>query len=159
MSEKSTQNIDITLRAKEPVIFIGWILAILIVAGTLWALTQPFQSRTLAAAVNRVLEQSGDPRRLDELSANGAIGFFGTGAWFTLTQESQIQGAAVGEGTRVVIFAFLGESTFFPCAAFVNAEGRVVEFFPLNNHGRRIISRISPEILEIHARRIEGNLL
>jgi len=156
--ETPLDNDDSMLKAKNTAIFAAWIFTLLIVAGALWFLTQPLRTRILANAVNRVLEQSGDPRRLDELSAYDASGFFGTGVWFTLA-ETQTEEAWVDEGTRVVIFSFLGEGTFFPCAAVVNPEGRVVEFIPLNNHGKRIIRRISPEILEIHARRIEGNRL
>ena len=156
--KKPPLDIGSMLQAKETAIFMAWIFALIIVAGTLWALTQPFKVRSLGNAVNRVLEQSGDPRRLDEFSANGAFGFFGTGVWFTLT-GTQTEEVAASQGTSVVIFSFIGEGTFFPCAAVVNAEGRVVEFIPLNNHGKRIISRLSPEILEIHARRIEGNRL
>jgi hypothetical protein len=66
--------------------------------------------------------------------------------------------AAISEPdeSRVFVFSFIGEGTFFPCIALIDKDGKVKGFIPLNSHGQRIISRISPEILRIYARRIEG---
>jgi len=138
-------------QAKNPAVFISWISAILILAGLFWVLTQPLRTRTLVRAVNRVLEQSEDFRRLNEYSTNGGAGFFGMNAQFIVSGDAA--------GMKAVVFPFLGEGTFFPCLAMLNADGRVVEFIPLNNHGKRVMSRMSPGILQIYVRRIEGNTL
>jgi hypothetical protein len=162
MSKELSPDSGSVFQAKDTTIFITWISALLIVAGVFWGLTQPLRTRTLVNAVNRVLEQSGDSRRLDELSAYGGSGFFGMGTRFSITNfETQEAGAAgqFSPGVKAVVFSFIGEGTFFPCLAVLCPEGKVEEFIPLNSHGERVIRRISPGILEIYARRIEGNNL
>ena len=139
---------------KDTAILIAWISSLLIFAGALWVLTQPLRTRILISAVNRVFEESGDPRRLSELASNGGSGVFGMGAWFTMTgPEAEEIGNT--EERKIVVFSFFGEGSFFPSAAIIGPEGRVEEFIPLNNQGRRVISRIAPGILEIYARRFE----
>jgi len=137
----------------------GWIGSILIVAGVCWALTQPVRSRFLMRAVNRVLEQYGDSRRLGELSS-GSGGAPIIGSWYTMTKARQ-QGISgtdnFSEGTRAFVFSFIAEGTFFPCAAVVDPMGRVQEFIALNMHGKKILDRISPGILKLYIRRIEGS--
>ena len=145
-------------QAKNMAILLAWVFTILILAGAFWIFTQPLRTRVLVNAVNRVFVQSGDSWRLAELTAQGGTGLFGMVSWFTVTGSLTENAGTTGE-TRIVIFPFIGEGTFFPCAAVVNPEGRVEEFIPLNNHGKRVMSRISPGILEIYARRIEGNRL
>jgi len=152
MSDKQL-NKDKTI-FKDAAILAGWIAGLVLIAGLLWFFTQPLRSRILMNAVNQVLEQSRDPRRLGAQVSSGALnyGVSRLGAWYTIT-EAQGRNHA---GSRVFIFAFIGEGTFFPCAAVVAPDGRVREFIPLNNHGERMLRRISPEILRLYSRRIEG---
>jgi hypothetical protein len=101
-------------------------------------------------AVNQVLANGGDSRRLDavipppELTAEALR----IGTWYNV--------AFSGEGSRAVVFTFLAEGRFFPCAAEVNREGRVEEIIPLNREGERILRHLSPGSLQIYIRRIEG---
>jgi len=139
---------------------LGWIGSILIIAGLCWALTQPVRSRFLMRAVNRVLEQYGDPRRLNELSS-GSRGSSMIGSWYTMIlikawQQDTSGADYFSEGTKAFVFSFIAEGTFFPCAAVVDPTGRVQEFIPLNIHGKKILDRISPGILKLYIRRIEG---
>lgn len=144
-------------QAKDTIIFIGWIAVLLIIAACSWIFSQPVRNNFLANSVNKVLEQSGDSRRLGEIYTPDKSGYSGMGKWFTLTSLPISQaGGQVSQGTRAFIFSFFGEGTFFPCAAVINQDGRVEEFIPLNIHGERMIKRISPGILKIYARRIEG---
>jgi len=152
MSKDVIPNSGSDKQVKDPAIFITWITAILIISGVFWFLTQPLRTRTLVKAVNRVLEQSDDYRSLQEQRADPRSGLFGMNTRFI------IETAEAGE-MKAVIFPFMGEGTFFPCLAVIDAEGKVLEFIPLSNHGKRIINRISPRILKIYARRIEGNSL
>jgi hypothetical protein len=135
-------------RLKDTGILTAWIAGIILIAGLAWFFTQSTRNYFLRMAVNRVLERSGDSRRLG--SPLPAVKS-GLGSWFTATS-----GGIVLDGSRVYVFAFIGEGTFFPCAAVLSPEGRVNEFIPLNNHGTRIMRRISPGILGIYTRRIEG---
>ena len=148
---------------KDTAVFSGWIAGLLLIAGLCWALTLPVRSRFMVRAVNRVLEQSGDYRRLGELSSSGGAGSIAMGAWYTMTQTrrageggNESFNESFAEGTKAFVFTFIGEGTFFPCAAVIE-EGRVREFLPLNSHGERILKNISPGILRLYARRIEGS--
>jgi len=162
MSEKNSVVSGSPLKSKNPLnllqnsaalkdimIFLAWIASILIIAGLLWFLTQPLRNRLMIRAVNRVLEQSGDSRWLVQPASPEMGGSLLLGSWFTMTNESQPE-------NKVIIFPFIGEGTFFPCAAVVTPDGKVEEFIPLNSHGEKILKRISPGILRIYTRRIEG---
>ena len=135
---------------KDIMIFLCWIASILIIAGIFWFSTQNLRDRLMIRAVNRVLEQSGDTRRLNQPSP-GMRGSFLTGSWFTMIE---MEGYVTVN--RVIVFSFIGEGTFFPCAAVLSQDGKVEEFIPLNNHGEIMLKRISPGILRIYAKRIEG---
>ena len=130
---------------KEIMIILGWIIGLVIIAGLFWFFTQPVRSRFLINAVNQVLEQSGDHRRVLEPISRGSSRSHGLGRWYYFSDE-----------TRVYIFTFVGEGTFFPCAAVRTAEGRIEEFIPLSRHGQKMFVRISPEILNIYSRRINA---
>lgn len=140
----------------DTAILAGWIAGLLILAGLMWVLTQPVRNRFLVRAVNEVLEQRGDSRRVEVMSGSPPAGYFGMGSWYTMTPDPARSGASDSERTRVFIFSFLGGGSFFPCAAVMTPEGRVGEFIPLNSYGVRMLSRISPGIVNIYARRIEG---
>jgi hypothetical protein len=136
----------------------GWIGSILIIGGACWMLTQPVRDRYLMRAVNRVLEQYGDSRRLSELSSGSGGSIIGS--WYTMIKGRQ-QGISGTdnfiEGTRAFVFTFIAEGTFFPCAAIIDPMGQVKEFIPLNIHGKKILDRISPGILKLYIKRIEGS--
>ena len=149
-------------QVKDGLKLVGWIAGLILIAGLCWFLTQPLRNRLLLNAVNRVFVESGDFRRLEGPVSAGMSGSFGTGVWFTITESnSRTRGNTspgdFSEGTRAYIFTFIGEGTFFPCAAIVKPGGDVEEFIPLNNHGARMIKQISPGILRIYAQRIGGD--
>jgi len=157
--DKEAATPDNGSKYKDPAIFVGWISGLLILAAVFWVLTQPVRTRILANAVNRVLEHSGDSRRLDTSSSFGGSGFLGMGTWFTMTspQAGDAEGVPnISNRPRAVVFSFIGEGAFFPCVAVLNQDGKVEEFIPLNSQGERLIRNISHGILSIYARRIEG---
>lgn len=134
---------------KEAALILGWIAGLVIIAGLCWSLTGPVRNRFLLNAINRVMEQSGDSRRLAGPVTHPvfpeASGSFAVGTWFT-----------VSDGTKALVFTFIGEGTFFPCAAVLGPEGKVKEFIPLNSYGKRTIKLFPAGILKLNARRIEG---
>ena len=150
-------------RVRDTALLSGWIAGLILIAGLCWFLTQSTRSDFLLKAVNQVLEQSGDSRRLGVLVSPGTVkaGFPGIGSWYTMIelpfrQSGDSEKKFFSEGTRAFIFTFIGEGAFFPCAAVVAPGGRVEELIPLSSHGEKMIKRVSPEILELYARRIEG---
>jgi len=144
---------------RDAIKLFAWIASILIIAGLCWVLTQSVRNRFLVRAVNRVLEQYGDPRRVVDLFSP-ARGVSLIGSWYTMTKIRQpgiTPSENFSEGTKAFVFSFVAEGTFFPCAAVVDPEGKVQEFIPLNMHGKKILSRISPGILKLYITRIEGS--
>ena len=137
-------------KMKDTAILIGWIAGLLLIAGLVWYFTQPLRNNTLIKAVNKVLEQNNDLRRL-HLSENSAGKSSGIGSWFSIFENSKLR-----EGSGAYVFVFIAEGSFFPCAAIVSPKGNVEEFIPLNSHGRRMIKRIPAGILSLYASRIEG---
>ena len=153
---------------KDTAILVGWIAGLVLIAGLVWFLTQPVRSTILSKAVNQALEQSGSSHRLEAPVSPGALkhGVSKMGSWYTMTEFSGRKAADAGAKenpgevqpvkTTAFIFAFIGEGAFFPCAAIVSPEGKVEEFIPLSGYGEKIIKRVSPEILKLYTRRIEG---
>ena len=132
-----------SIALKDIMIILGWIFGLVIIASLCWFFTQPMRNRLLINAVNQVLERSGDYRRVSEPVPVRYTRTLGLGRWYYFSED-----------TRIYIFTFIGEGTFFPCAAVKTAEGKVEEFIPLNHHGERILKRISPEIVEMYSKRI-----
>ena len=153
------------LQMKDASLLLGWIAGLVFIAGLCWFSTQPLRNLFLLKAVNQVLEQSGDSRRLEETVSPGQIDSFGMGFWYTMKElpvrqtvvspENSVR-RDISKGTRAFVFAFIGEGTFFPCAAVVSPDGEVEEFIPLNSHGEKMMKRVSPGILKLYARRIAG---
>ena len=141
-------------RFKDSLVLMGWIAGLILIAGLFWFLTRPVRDRFLLNAVNQALQQSGDSRRLGEPAVPGEAGELSgsliLGSWFTMS------GRDLAEGRKVFVFAFVAGGSFFPCAAMVDSGGKVEEFVPLDEYGKKIIGRLSPGILRIYARRIEG---
>jgi len=156
MSSEKTQSINLPPKIKDLIFIAGWIAGLLLIAGLVWYFTQSVRSNLLLRAVNKVMEQSGDNRRLGErLPVRSA----GMGSWFSITEAVRRRDSGsevVVEGTRAYVFVFISNGSFFPCAAVVLPEGRVEEYIPLNSQGRRMLKRVSPEILSIYSSRIEG---
>ena len=144
------KRIHIPRKVQAVLIFTGWIGGLLLMASLCWFFTQPVRGRFLQRAVNRVLEQSGDPRRLGSPLVLAAPDSIMMGAYFTVANTGDTEAA------RACVFTFIAEGSFFPCAVLLSSEGKVLEFLPLNSHGERILRQISPGILEFYARRIEG---
>ena len=137
------------LRIKDTLILFGWITAIITIAAIFWFFTQTHINRNTIRAVNRVLEQSGDSRRLTGPCPIGNSGSLFTGSWFTIEETAL-------DNTRALVFSFFSDGTFFPSLALVTAEGELKDFIPLSKHGQRVINQISPTVLSIYARRFEA---
>lgn len=155
---------------KDAALLLGWIAGLIIIAGLVWFLTQSARNTFLLKAVNQVLEQSGDSRRLEAPLPPGAYKTFlsGMGIWYTISENAVQQaknslkpvnsnkdGFDPG-GRRAFVFTFIAEGTFFPCIAVVNSGGKVEEFISLNSYGEKILKRLPAEIIRMYTRRIEG---
>ena len=134
---------------KDTLILLAWIASILIIANVCWFSTQSLRDRLMMMAINRVFIQAGDSRRLIEPLYPEWKSSLLTGSWFIMQDETPIR-------KRVLVFSFIGEGTFFPCIAVMTQDGKVGDIIPLGSHGEKVLRRISPGILKIYTRRIEG---
>jgi hypothetical protein len=149
-------------RTRNTMILAGWIAALILVAGVAWFLTQPLRSSLMLTAVNQVLAQAGDERRLQGPLASAVIDTNSPriGFWYTMT-----------DGARAFVFLFIADGTFFPALAVLTQSPLapeaapfalpppMVQFVPLSNHGARALERVCYTVLEIYGRRILGGQL
>ena len=138
---------------KDILIFVAWIAGLLLAGGLCWSLTRSVRSDFLLNSINRALSGMGDYRRLEAPIAPGAFRSDRTigpisrqGSWFSLD----------GEADRLLFFTLMADGTFFPCAAIVNPQGRVKEIISLSSRGEKTLSHVSPGIIRLYIRRIEG---
>ena len=129
---------------KDRTILAGWILGLILVAGLTWNLTLPARSRAIQRAVNQVLEQNGDSRRLNSPLSPSDINGSRMGSYFSLNNSD-----------TAFIFTFISDSIFFPCLAVIGDNGSVDEFISLNSQGEKILEKISPQVLALYAMRID----
>jgi hypothetical protein len=138
-------------RIKDSAILLGWIGGIILAGGLCWQLTRNTRAELLMVSVNLALAGEGNPLRLEkpiafrDLPSNAAR----MGTWFSLEDGNR----------KALVFTMIAGGSFLPCAALVDAGGKVERIFPLNSHSSKLLSRISPGVLRIYTRRIEEGAL
>ena len=137
---------------KDAALLLGWIAAIILIAGFSWSFVNSHRNRSLQRSVNRVLEQSGYEYRLGEPVYTRVFNT-GLGTMYELTGR---YGNEVYPGARIFIFTIIAEGYFFPCAALITPIGEVQEIIPLGSHAQRKLRQVTPGIMQIYTRRIEG---
>ena len=139
--------------ARDSLILIAWISAILLIGGLFWLLTRPIRTEFLQRSIDRALTAAGDERHLDSpltgpLTPQRTFGPLSPqGYWFSLKEEEN----------RLLFFTLIADGTFQPCAAILNPWGKVVEIIALSGRGEKALSNVSPGIIRLYIRRIEGD--
>jgi len=113
-----------------------------------WSLTRPLRTDLLRNSINRAWSQTGESRWLQAPVLPGSLPsrLSRLGTWYT-TEEG-----------RVLVFTIITDGVFLPCAAIVDASGMVEEIMPLGPRGEKTLARVSPGIIALHIRRIQGEL-
>jgi len=134
-------------KLKDHAVLAAWIGGLLLLGGLFWFLTQSFRANLLLRSVNQVLEENKSGVVLARPAASGELppGAARIGHWFV----SQ-------DGGKVLVFTMIAGGVFLPCAAVLDAAGRAGEFLPLGGHSARLLGGLSPGILTMYKRRIEG---
>jgi hypothetical protein len=113
----------------------------------LWGLTAPLRSQIIVASVNKILDRSDIPYRLDR--AIGALGKPGRamqmGSWFTLRNT----------GGRVVVFPLIAGPNAAAVMAFFSPEGKVESLVPLSTNAVQIFERLPAGAVRLYIRRAE----
>ena len=140
-------------RVKDSFILIAWIAGLLLIGGLCWFLTRSVRTDFLKNSINNALIKMGDPRSLEapitlgNIKSGRASGPLSPqGQWFKLK----------GEENRLLFFTLFSDGTFFPCAAIMNPQGKVAEILALSNRGEKMLANVSPGIIRLYIRRIEG---
>ena len=133
---------------KDILIFIAWIGVIVLIGGLSWYLTRSLRADFLKNSINQALINMEDSRRLEApiIPGNRRIFVFSSGYWFSLA----------GEEDNFLFFTLIADGTFLPCAAIMSPDGKVKEIISLSSRGERILSHVSPGIIRLYIRRIEG---
>ena len=139
---------------RDTAVLLGWIGGLLCIGGLCWFLTKPLRTDFLQQSVNRAWMRTNETRRLDTPVATAAMkpGLSRLGTWYTMTDKNTT------DNNRALVFSVISGGSFFPCAAIVNQEGKVEEILPLTASGAKLMNKISPGILRLYIRRIEGAL-
>ncbi|MDR2313216.1 MAG: hypothetical protein LBE02_01620 [Spirochaetaceae bacterium] len=121
----------------------AWIGGAILVGALVWALTQPHRSRLLIEAVNKVLAQDGDGRRLGAPLEPGSL--LGLGRWFSME----------GSGDRAFVFTVIRGGGFAACVALTDSSGRVRLVAPLSRGAAQIMAELPPPVYQFYVNRIE----
>jgi hypothetical protein len=146
---------------KDSLLFSLWIGAIFLAAFLCWFLTQPLRADILKSTVNRNLSER-TPSVLGSDGASGGeaaprlekfippreleSGTFRMGYWFTIKDR---------KNSKALVFTLAAEGTFLPCLAIVT-DKKVEAIRPLGSHSKELFGRLTPGVLRIYIRRIEG---
>jgi hypothetical protein len=137
----------IPLPVKQWGFFAAWIGGLVLTGILLWGLTGSLRSQVMATAVNKVLDSSGIPYRLDK--AAGAWGKPGRamqlGSWFTLGNN----------GGRAVVFSLITGPNAAAAMALLSREGKVESLIPLSTSALQLFERLPDETLQLYVRRAE----
>jgi hypothetical protein len=119
---------------------------LILAAGLLWFFTRPVRSAILVQSVNKVLDQSGIPLRLEEpLSRWGKSGRAAQlGQWFTVSEDE----------SRAVVFSLMDRGVPAAVLAVVSPNGEVDTLIPLSGNAVRLLPQLSPETLGLYIRRV-----
>ncbi|MDR1353294.1 MAG: hypothetical protein LBK05_08430 [Treponema sp.] len=135
------------LPVKQWGLFAAWIGGLVLVGALLWGLTGSLRSQILLASVNRILDRSDIPYRLD--GTIGALGKPGRamqlGSWFTLRNA----------GGRAVVFPLTAGPNTAPALALFSPEGKLESLIPLGTNAAQLFQRFPAAVIQLYARRAE----
>ncbi|MDR2072977.1 MAG: hypothetical protein LBP60_06065 [Spirochaetaceae bacterium] len=128
---------------RDLLITAAWIGAAILAGALIWVLTQPYRSKLLIEAVNRILAQEGDGRRLEAPLEPGSL--LGLGRWFSVE----------GSGDRALVFTVIGEGGFAACIALTGNSGQVKLVAPLSHGASQIMKKLPLPVYRFYLSRIE----
>jgi hypothetical protein len=134
---------------KDSMIFAAWILGILVLGALLWYFTQNFRDNRMVRTVNGVLINNNDNRRLIsrlEIDSESIRKPFQQSQRFSLLNST----------STALIITMYDDTIPLVCAVFINNDGKVSEFVPLDNHSAQVFSRMEKTKLDTYQTQIEA---
>jgi hypothetical protein len=119
---------------KDSMILTAWIVGILVIGGLLWFFTQDVRDNRMVRRVNSILIENNDSRRLfSRLPENSkSENPFQNYQRYTLSPSKEV----------AVIMSMYDNTVPAVCAAFLNAQGEVTDFVPLDFHSAQVMERM-----------------
>jgi hypothetical protein len=128
-------------------LFAAWIGGLVLTGILFWGLTGSLRSQIMVSSVNKVLDRSNSPYRLDR--AVGALGKPGRamqlGSWFTLRNT----------GGRAVVFPLMTGPNAAAAMALLSPEGKVESLVPLSTSAVQLFERLPAGVIQLYIRRAE----
>jgi hypothetical protein len=132
-------------------ISLAWIGGVLLTGWCLWFFTQSYRSRLLAEAVNRVLEQNGEPRRLEVPLSSGGPALLGS--WFTVSGDPSVPADAVGG--RAFVFTVIRGGVSAACVALTDSSGGIKRILPLSGNAAQVTEELPLPLYRFYEERIK----
>ncbi|MDR1411230.1 MAG: hypothetical protein LBI91_03380 [Spirochaetaceae bacterium] len=138
---------QLPLPVKQWGLFAAWVGGLVLAGVLLWGLTGSLRSRIVLVSVNRVLDRSGIPYRLEgPISALGKPGrAMQLGSWFTLRNA----------GGRAVVFPLMAGPNTASALALFSPEGKLESLIPLGTNAVQLFERFPAAVIQLYARRAE----
>ena len=136
-------------KLRDTAILLGWITGLLCAAGLCWFLTKSLRTELLQQSINRAWQRTGNSYQLESPVTPAFLkqGLSRLGAWYNMSG-----------GNKALVFTVIADGVFLPCIAVINKDQKVEEIVPLSSSGDKLFGRISPGIIKLYIRRIEGVL-
>jgi hypothetical protein len=136
-------------------IFALWIGGLTLIGFLAWATTGSLRLSIEMEAVNKVLLEKGDARRLDTpLKTFGLNGkATSAGVWYR-TKPAFETASSAGKNGLAVVFSLADTGAFFPVLAFCTEDG-LDTLIPLNYDAEVFLAHTSDGFLRVYRDRIE----
>ncbi|MDR2785253.1 MAG: hypothetical protein LBB83_04985 [Treponema sp.] len=147
MNKFSKKIALLPLPVKHWGLFAAWIGGLVLTGILLWGLTGSLRSQIILTSVNKVLDRSGMPYRLEKTI--GALGKPGRamqlGSWFTLRDT----------GGLAVVFPLIAGPNTAAAMALLSREGKVESLVPLSTNAVQLFERLPAAVVQLYIRRAE----
>jgi len=130
---------------KDRLILLGWITGLLLLICVLWTSTQYFQAFNLLRAVNNVLINNNDSRRLSEYIKTKTGKAEILGYWYKMYNSTN----------KMFVFTVFQDGILIPLGAVVSSNAVVDEILPLSAHAAQVFDKMPKSILQMYSGRIE----
>ncbi|GMO54303.1 MAG: hypothetical protein Ta2G_13220 [Termitinemataceae bacterium] len=136
------------LNMREGEIFTIWAAVIILSGSLLWAFTSNLRNVITLRAVNQVLLEAGEDKRVVSIikpwGQNGKA--LQAGIWCILNNRE-----------KAIIFPLVVDGTFSPCLGIINGEGNLSNIVPLSTNSKTVIGRMSADVLQIWVERVQNS--
>jgi len=123
-----------------------WIVLIFLFGVLFWGLTSPVRHKVEINAVNKVLEEKKERRRLKDYISPWLLSgsFSEAGNWYTIE-----------DGSICVVFTILKDGISSPFLAIFNRSAKIDKLYPLSVNSALLLKSESDVVIELWSGRVE----